>query len=95
LTVKYRDFRYVVPFLVQILTYASPVIFPLSMIPAKYHALLSLNPMCGVIEAFRSCILGEPWNWVSLAISTASSVGLLGFGLFYFRRTERLFADIA
>ena len=95
LTVLYRDFRYVIPFLIQILMYASPVIFPLKMLSVKYQDILSLNPMSGVIEAYRSSILGEPWNFQSLAISTAVSLALLAFGLFYFRRTERLFADIA
>jgi lipopolysaccharide transport system permease protein len=95
LTVLYRDFRYVIPFMIQILMYASPVVFPLSMIPSGYQPILSLNPMCGVIQSYRSCILGEPWNFPSLAISTASSFALLGFGLAYFRRTERRFADIA
>jgi lipopolysaccharide transport system permease protein len=95
LTVLYRDFRYVIPFLIQILMYASPVIFPLQMLPEKYRAIFSLNPMCGVIESFRSCILGTPWNFSSVAISTASGLMMLAFGLFYFRRTERRFADIA
>ena len=95
LTVLYRDFRYVIPFMIQILMYASPVIFPLKMLPPNLQVVFSLNPMCGVIEAFRSCILGEPWNVPSLAISVASGLSLLAFGLFYFRRTERRFADVA
>lgn len=95
LTVLYRDFRYVIPFMIQILMYASPVIFPLKMLGPKLEAVFSLNPMCGIIEAFRSCILGEPWNFASLAISAASGTFLLAFGLFYFRRTERRFADVA
>jgi lipopolysaccharide transport system permease protein len=95
LTVLYRDFRYVIPFMIQILMYVSPVIFPITMLPERYRMVLALNPMCGIIEAFRSAILGTPWNLGSLAISTASTLALLVFGLFYFRKTERRFADIA
>lgn len=95
LTVLYRDFRYVVPFLVQALMYLSPVIFPVSLIPPRFHALLALNPMCGIIEAYRSAILGTPWNWLTLAVSTASAFVLFAFGLFYFRKVERRFADVA
>jgi lipopolysaccharide transport system permease protein len=95
LTVLYRDFRYVIPFMIQALMYASPVIYPIRMLPEKYQVVFSLNPMCGVIESYRSCILGEPWHFSSLAISVASGLALLAFGLFYFRRTERRFADIA
>ena len=95
LTVLYRDFRYVVPFMIQILMYASPVIFPLGMLPEKYQLVLSLNPMCGAIEAFRSSVLGVPWNFRSLAISIVVAAAMMAFGLFYFRRTERRFADVA
>ena len=95
LTVLYRDFRYVIPFMISTLQYASPVIYPLSIIPRGYRSVMALNPMCGVVAAYRSCILGEPWDFPSLAISTASSLFLLAFGLYFFRRTERLFADLA
>lgn len=95
LTVLYRDFRYVIPFLVQILMYLSPVIFPVSLVPARFHPLLALNPMFGIIDAYRSAILGTPWNWATLGISTASALVLFVFGLFYFRKVERRFADIA
>ena len=95
LTVAYRDFRYVIPFLIQVLMYLSPVIYPVSMIPKRFQAIAALNPMFGIIEAYRSAILGVPWNFASLTISTASTLVLFVFGLFYFRRTERRFADIA
>ncbi len=95
LTVLYRDFRYVIPFLVQALMYASPVIYPVSLLPPRYQWLLALNPMCGIIEAYRSAILGTPWNPATLAISTIVTIALFAAGLFYFRRTERRFADIA
>ena len=95
LTVLYRDFRIVVPFLVQILMYVSPVIYPASLLSKRYQTILALNPMFGIIEAFRSAILGTPWDLPALAISTTSTVALFVFGLYYFRKTERRFADIA
>jgi lipopolysaccharide transport system permease protein len=95
LTVTYRDFRYVVPFMIQVLMYVSPVIYPVSMVPARFRALLALNPMSGLIEAYRSAILGTPWNPLTLGISSVSAVLLFVLGLFYFRKTERRFADIA
>ncbi|HEX2542196.1 MAG TPA: ABC transporter permease [Caldimonas sp.] len=95
LIVTYRDFRYVVPFLVQSWLYVSPVIYPVSMVPPEWQALLALNPMAGIIDAFRSALLGSPWNHLTLLISTISSLLLLLYGLFYFRKTERSFADVA
>jgi lipopolysaccharide transport system permease protein len=95
LTVMYRDFRYVIPFLIQILMYASPVVYPVSLMPERYRAVLALNPMFGIINSFRWAILGTPWDGPVLAVSSASTFALLAFGLFYFRKTERRFADIA
>jgi lipopolysaccharide transport system permease protein len=95
LTVTYRDFRYVIPFVVQAWMYLSPVIYPLELIPEHWRSLLAINPMVGVIDGFRSALLGLPWNVGSLAISTISAFALLAFGLMYFRKTERRFADIA
>ena len=95
LIVTYRDFRYVVPFLVQSWMYLSPVIYPVSMVPAKWQPLLALNPMAGIIDGFRSALLGLPWNYTTIGISSVSSLALLAFGLGYFRKTERNFADVA
>ena len=95
LTVSYRDFRYVVPFMVQALMYLSPVVYPVSLIPSQYHWLLAINPMAGIIDAYRSAILGKPWNLTTLAVSGSITIVLLVFGMFYFRKTERRFADIA
>jgi lipopolysaccharide transport system permease protein len=93
LTVFYRDFRHLVPFLSQILLYCTPVIYPASSLPAKYHWFLAINPMFGIVPAYRSAILGLPWNIETLAISTASAISTFLFAVFYFRRTERRFAD--
>jgi lipopolysaccharide transport system permease protein len=95
LTVSYRDFRFVIPFMLQVMMYISPVVYPVSMIPPRYQWILALNPMAGIIDSYRSAILGKPWNLGTLGVSAAMSVGLFVFGLFYFRKTERRFADIA
>ena len=94
LTVSYRDFRIIVPFLVQIWMFLSPVIYPVTTMPEKYQSLMALNPMTGIIEGFRSALLNQPANWEALMISSGMAVGIFLFGLFYFRRTERRFADI-
>lgn len=95
LIVSYRDFRYVVPFMMQILMYLSPVVYPVSLIPAKYHWLLALNPMTGIIEGYRSSILGRPLDIQTFVISMSSTLVLLLIGVYYFRSVERRFADIA
>ena len=95
LTITYRDFRYVVPFMVQSWMYVSPVIYPVEVVPAQWRWLLALNPMTGVIDGFRSATLGRAWDLTTLAISSASAVVLFVFGLYYFRKAERRFADVA
>lgn len=95
LTVSYRDFRFVIPFMLQAMMYLSPVVYPVSMVPQRYQWLLALNPMAGIIDAYRSAILGKPWNLTTLGISTAVALAMFVYGLFYFRKTERGFADVA
>jgi lipopolysaccharide transport system permease protein len=95
LTVFYRDFRHVIPFLSQIFMYATPVIYSVDVIPQKYHWFLALNPMFGLVSAYRSAIYGRPWDFQSLVISTTSALVSFLFAVFYFRRTERRFADFA
>src|SRR3954454_12136809 len=95
LTVLYRDLRYLIPFGVQALMYLSPVIYPLNLLPERYRWILWFNPMCGIIEGFRWSILNTPLNPASLAVAAVLSLALFVFGLFFFRRTERHFADIA
>jgi lipopolysaccharide transport system permease protein len=94
LTVAYRDFRFVVPFMIQVWMFLSPVIYPVNMLPPNYRWALAINPMAGIIEAYRSSLLGTPWQPASLAASIAISVVLLALGLSVFRRTERRLADI-
>ena len=94
-TVTYRDFRYVIPFMIQAWMYVSPVIYPVSLVPAKWQWLLAINPMAGIIDGYRSSLLGQPWNLLTLSISALSAILMLVYGLFYFRKTERRFADVA
>jgi lipopolysaccharide transport system permease protein len=96
LTVKYRDFRYVLALLLQVALYISPVGFSAHIIPEKWQLLYALNPMVGVIYGFRwSLLRGEPPLFVpALAISIAVAILLLVTGIRYFRATERRFADV-
>ena len=95
MNVQYRDIRYAIPFLVQIWMFVSPVIYPVSIVKEKYQWLLALNPMGGVIKAFRASILGhQPIDWLLLGISALIILLLLLSGLFYFRRMEKVFADV-
>ena len=95
LNVQYRDIRYVIPFIVQLWMFVSPVIYPVSMVKEKYQWLLALNPMGGVIKAYRTSILGHlPIDWFLLGISTAIIFTLFLSGLYYFRRMEKTFADV-
>jgi lipopolysaccharide transport system permease protein len=95
LTVFYRDFKHVVPFMVQIFMFATPVVYSANALSARAQIVLSLNPMFGIISAYRWAILGTPLNLASLAISAATSLVLFIFAVYYFRRAERYFADFA
>lgn len=95
LIVMYRDFRFIVPVIVQTLMYVSPVVFSLDVFPARYRWVVALNPMAGIIDGFRSAILGKPWDFPALATSLITTFVILVLGLTYFRTTERRFADIA
>jgi lipopolysaccharide transport system permease protein len=96
LNVKYRDFRYVVPFFIQLLLFLTPVIYPVSIIKYKWaQYLLSVNPMAGAIDMMRSTVTYVPVDWFLVAISASISVLLFIAGLFYFRKTEYYFADLA
>lgn len=93
LNAKYRDIQYVVPFMVQIWMFASPVVYAASMIPAQYQLLYGLNPMAGVIEGFRWSMLGTNAPGMVIIASVIVSVVILVSGAFYFRRMEKTFAD--
>jgi lipopolysaccharide transport system permease protein len=94
LNVKYRDVRYALPFTLQIMMFLTPIIYPVSIVPARWRWLLILNPLSGAIEGYRSAIFGRPFDWTSIAISAAISVALLVFAAWVFRRMEAEFADV-
>ena len=96
INVKYRDFRYVIPFITQIGLYISPVGFSSNIIPEKLRLLYSINPMVGVIDGFRWCILGgvSPIYWPGFAISLAIIAFFLWLGISSFRKMEKTFADL-
>lgn len=96
LAVQYRDVKHAMNFVVQLLMYAAPVVYPASIIPEKYQLFYALNPMVGVIEGFRAVMLStRPIPWDFLAIGSLSAMAILLSGMLYFRRRERLFADVA
>jgi lipopolysaccharide transport system permease protein len=94
--VRFRDLRFVVPFVVQLGLYVSPVGFPSYVVPARWRVLYSLNPIVGVIDGFRWSILGgeHALFWPGMIASTSSALALLAGGLWFFRWTERTFADV-
>jgi lipopolysaccharide transport system permease protein len=94
LNVAYRDFRYVIPFLVQFWLFATPVIYPASLVPDKWRWLVNLNPMAGLITGIRSSLLNLPIYWTDILISGTISVVLFVIGILYFKKMERRFADI-
>ena len=96
LNVEYRDFRFVVPFMVQFGVFVSPIAFQSDAVPAEWRMLYALNPMVGVIDGFRWSILGghTPLSLPSVAISILMAIGSLTLGIRYFRRMERTFADV-
>jgi len=95
LNVAYRDIRYAVPFLTQIWLFATPVAYPTSIVPEAWRPLYALNPMVGVVDGFRWALLGTSRPaLMTVGVSAASVLLLLASGLYYFRRTERTFADI-
>ncbi|HUN87865.1 MAG TPA: ABC transporter permease [Terriglobales bacterium] len=94
LTVKYRDLRHALPFLIQLWMFATPVIYPASLVPVKWRWVLSLNPLTGVIEGFRSALFTRSFEWNSLVFSVAFTFAMLVFAAYIFRRQERVFADL-
>ncbi len=95
LSAKYRDIKFTIPFLVQLWMFASPIVYPTSIVPEKYRIFYALNPMVGIIEGFRSALLGTvAFPTHVLLVSTTVSIVLFIAGALYFRQTERYFADI-
>jgi lipopolysaccharide transport system permease protein len=96
LAVHYRDVRYGMSFMVQLMLYSTPVVYPASLVPDNLRLIYSINPMAGAIEGFRAALIGAtPMPWDMLAVGTVTAVIIAVTGMFYFRRTERIFADVA
>ena len=93
-TVAYRDFRHVLPFLLRLMFFLTPVIYPVTIVPEAYRWLLSLNPVGGTIAGLRSAMLGTPIDFTGWMISTCVGLAAMVAGLLYFQRAEKRFADI-
>jgi lipopolysaccharide transport system permease protein len=94
LNVRYRDIRYTLPFLTQLWLFSTPVAYPTSIVPEAWRPLYALNPMVGVVDGFRWALVGGHPPSATVAVSATVVLAVLVSGLFYFRRTERTFADI-
>lgn len=94
LIVRYRDLRHAISFLVQIWMFATPIVYPMSMVPEKWRPLIALNPMAGVVEAFRRSVFGQPVPVMPLLWAAAVAVVMIVTGSIYFRRIERMVADV-
>jgi lipopolysaccharide transport system permease protein len=96
LAIQYRDIRHATQFIAQLLMYAAPVVWPASLVPEQYRLLYGLYPMAGVIEGFRSALIGaNPMPWDLIVMGALSAVLIVLSGALYFRRLERIFADVA
>ena len=94
LTVKYRDLRHALPFVIQFWMFASPVIYPSSIVPEGWRWLLVANPLASILEGFRSALTGRPFDWPAIAVAASTTTVLLVVSVYVFRRTEDTFADV-
>ena len=93
-TVLYRDLRFIIPYIMQLMMYASPIFYQPSILSRRTQLIVSVNPITGLVTTFRWCILGLPLDVVSLVISLVATFAVLLFGLLFFRRTERYIVDL-
>jgi len=94
LNVSYRDLGHVMPFFMQLWLYATPVIYPARLVPESFRLVVQLNPLTGLIEAFRACALGQPLDFAALGVSLLIAAVLFVTGTLYFHAVERRFADV-
>ncbi len=94
LNVKYRDVRFVLPFIIQLGLFVSSVIIPSSALPGAWRRVLILNPMSAIVEGYRSALFGQPFDWPALAAAAVIISGMLVYSVYFFRRVEKGFADI-
>jgi lipopolysaccharide transport system permease protein len=93
--VRYRDVKYALPFIIQIWLFVTPIIYPVTFLPARYQRVLAFNPMAGIVEGLRACLFStHPMPWKLVGISWSVTVVVLILGAVYFRKTEKTFADI-
>lgn len=94
LAVRFRDVKRAMPFVIRMLMYTAPVVYSIKSIPDKYQMLYAANPLVGVIEGFRACLIGIPIPWMTLGIGSAITILIALSGAFYFKRMERIFVDV-
>lgn len=94
LAIRFRDVKHAIPFLLQILLYTAPIVYSASSIPEKYRIIYSVNPLVGVIEGFRACLLGTPLPWLFIWPGAITAILLVLSGAYYFRRMERIIVDV-
>jgi len=94
LAIRYRDLKFAMPFMIRMLLYSAPIIYPASAIPEQYRFVYSLNPIVAVIEGYRACLLGMPMPWQYILPGSVVAVLVLIFGAMYFRKMERVFVDV-
>jgi lipopolysaccharide transport system permease protein len=94
LTVKYRDLRHALPFVMQFWMFASPVIYPTNIVPEQWRWILLINPMTGILEGFRAALTGQPFDWTLIAVSAVAATILLAVAFYVFRGLEDTFADV-
>jgi len=93
-TVKYRDLRHALPFIIQLWMFASPVIYPTSIVPQRWKWLVTLNPIAGIIEGFRASLTGHSFDWIHVSVSGVITLAVLLCSVYIFRRFEDTFADV-
>jgi len=94
MNVKYRDIKYVLPFMLQLWMFATPIIYPAAFVPPSWRWILMLNPLTGIIGGFRSAVLNKPFDWPAITIAAAFTLGSTAYAVWSFRRMERSFADV-
>ena len=94
LAIRFRDVKHAMPFVLRMLIYSAPIVYSASQIPAPYRIIYSMNPIVGVIEGFRSCLLGKPMPWIYIWPGIISAALIFITGAMYFKRMERIFVDV-
>jgi len=94
LAIRFRDIRQAMPFFIQMLMYSAPIVYSASSIPENYRMIYSMNPIVGVIEGYRACLLGTPIPWVYIWPGMLTATILLISGALYFKRMERIVVDV-